>query len=374
MNPALAVLLSVEATISPVETLWVGGVGGMEADLVKREGVPFEAIPAAGVHGVGVRALPCNLWKLFQGFRAARRLIKRFQPDVLLFTGGFVAVPMALAAWSWSFPSLARLSHDRGARLRPKSLLYVPDIEPGLALKTLARFADAIAITAEEGRTYFKRKFVKVTGYPVRSNLKVLDMAEARRALGLQVDLPTLLVTGGSTGARSINRALMSVLPDLLAEMQVVHLTGNLDWPEVKAYKTTLPSELAARYHAFPYLHEEISAAFSAADLVISRAGASSLGEYPMFGLPAILVPYPHAWRYQRVNASYLASRGAAVVLEDADLPAKILPLVQEMIRDEPRRGQMRKAMQSLFHPQAADTLADLLRKLAYPEKDAAYG
>jgi undecaprenyldiphospho-muramoylpentapeptide beta-N-acetylglucosaminyltransferase len=366
VNPALAILHNIETSAESVETLWVGGEGGMEADLVKREGISFEAIPAAGVHGVGWRALPRNLWKLFQGLRASRRLLKRFQPDVLLFTGGFVAVPMALASRRWLgglFPSLPA-----------KSLLYVPDIEPGLALKTLARFADTIAITAEDGRTYFKRKNVTVTGYPVRSSLKALTVADARRVLNLRDDLLTLLVTGGSTGARSINRALMSALPNLLVDMQVVHLTGKLDWPEVNAFRSTLAEDQSVRYHAFPYLYEEMSAAFSAADLIISRAGASSLGEFPMFGIPAILVPYPHAWPYQRVNAAYLADHGAAVIVKDAELSEKILPLVRELIHDEPRREQMRKAMQALYRPQAGADIAKLLQSLASPVKDAAYG
>jgi UDP-N-acetylglucosamine--N-acetylmuramyl-(pentapeptide) pyrophosphoryl-undecaprenol N-acetylglucosamine transferase len=358
----------------------------MEADLVKREGISFKAIPAAGVHGVGLRTLPHNLWKLFQGFRASRRLLKGFQPDVLFFTGGYVAVPMALATWRWPhslFPStpvrsgLRRSKNKQGslrAHIHPKSLLYVPDIEPGLALKTLARFANAIAITAEEGLVFYKGKKVTVTGYPVRSNLKVWDHAEARRVLNLRDDLPTLLVTGGSSGARSINRALMSALTELLTEMQVVHLTGKLDWPEVNAFITTLPVAKSAHYHAFPYLHEEMGAAFSTADLIISRAGASCLGEFPMYGIPAILVPYPYAWRYQRVNAAYLTRHGAAVMVEDADLPVKILPLVRELIHDAPRRDQMRKAMQALYRPQAAADIANLLCSLANPEKDTAYG
>ena len=311
MNPALAVLHNLKSSTGPVETLWVGGVGGMEADLVKREGVPFEAIPAAGVHGVGLRALPRNLWKLFQGLGLRAACSNAFSRMCCSLPAG-----LWLSQWHWR-PGAGRFARCLGCvipkmkgirrRIHPKSLLFVPDIEPGLALKTLARFADAIAITAEEGRAFFHRKNVVVTGYPVRSTLKVWDLAQARRVLGLQDDLPTLLVTGGSTGARSINRALMSVLPDLLLEMQVVHLTGKLDWPEVEAFRATLSAEQTVRYHAFPYLHEEMGAAFSAADLVISRAGASSLGEYPMFGLPAILVPYPYAWRYQRVNASYLS-------------------------------------------------------------------
>ena len=131
--------------------LWIGGEGGMEADLVAREAIPFEAIPAAGVHGVGLRALPGNLWRLVRGTLAARRLVRQFQPDVMLFTGGYVAAPVAVAS-----PGIPKL-------------LYVPDIEPGMALKFLARFANRIAVSAEPSRSYFPRaEKVVVTGYPTR--------------------------------------------------------------------------------------------------------------------------------------------------------------------------------------------------------------
>jgi UDP-N-acetylglucosamine:LPS N-acetylglucosamine transferase len=147
-----------------------------------------------------------------------------------------------------------------------------------------------------------------------------------------------------------------------------------LDWQEVEAFRGTLSTEQTGRYHAFPYLHEEMGAAFTAADLVISRAGASCLGEYPMFGLPAILVPYPYAWRYQRVNAAYLENRGAAVVLEDGELSVKLFPLVRDLIQDTSRRGKMRTAMQALYQPQAAASIAQLLLGLSNLERDAAHG
>jgi UDP-N-acetylglucosamine--N-acetylmuramyl-(pentapeptide) pyrophosphoryl-undecaprenol N-acetylglucosamine transferase len=346
--PALAVLQRLD-----VEALWVGSESGVEAELVKREGIPFEAIPAAGVHGVGLRALPVNVWKLSRGLAASRRILRRFRPDVLLFTGGYVAVPMALAA---------RLPGQHPS----KSLLYVPDIEPGLALKTLARFADTIALTNDDSRAYFPRRTsVTVTGYPIRQGLRGMEVNQACKALGLSAGLPILLVMGGSSGARSINRALMAALPELLPEMQVIHLSGKLDWPEVEAARKGLSPELTARYHAYPYLHEEMGAAFSASDLVLCRAGASSLGELPLFGLPAILVPYPYAWRYQRINADYLAKRGAAIVVEDAELPAKILPIVRELMENRQRRAQMRLAMQSLARPEAATSIATLLNNLA---------
>jgi UDP-N-acetylglucosamine--N-acetylmuramyl-(pentapeptide) pyrophosphoryl-undecaprenol N-acetylglucosamine transferase len=346
--PALAVWQALADTAHATDVLWVGGKGGMEADLVKRAGIPYEEISAAGVHGVGLAALPGNLLQLSQGYLEARQILARFQPEVLFFTGGYVAVPMALAG-----------------RSRP-SLLYVPDIEPGLALKTLARSADRIAVTTDSSRKFFNRKAnITVSGYPTRPDLKAWDRPKAYQSLGLSGDLPVVFVFGGSKGARSINRALLAILPDLLNEAQVLHVSGSLDWPEVQAASRSLAPELAERYHPHPYLHEEMGAAYSVADLVVSRAGASTLGEFPLFGLPAILVPYPYAWRYQRVNAEYLADRGAAILLRDDDLTQQLLPRIRELLGDPARRERMRRAMYQLATPQAARFIAEELSSLA---------
>jgi UDP-N-acetylglucosamine--N-acetylmuramyl-(pentapeptide) pyrophosphoryl-undecaprenol N-acetylglucosamine transferase len=326
----------------------------MEADLVKRVGVPFKAIPAAGIHGVGLRSLPGNLLRLGRGFIASRRVLREFCPQVMLFTGGYVAVPVALAAQL----------HPKVRR--PRSVVFVPDIEPGLALKTLIRMSDKVAVTTETSRAFLpSRADITVSGYPVRSDLKRITKEQGQRILNLQAELPTLLVSGGSRGAHSINRALLAVLPQLLAELQVIHISGQRDWEEISFARQTLSSVQVARYHAAPYLHEDLGAAFAASDLVISRAGASTLGEYPTFGLPAILVPYPYAWRYQHTNAAYLVERGAAVLLKDEDLPLRLLPLVLEIIRDEERRKAMGSAMASLAEPHAAATIAGLINGLA---------
>jgi len=309
----------------------------MESGLVKRSGIDFKAIPAAGVHGVGLKALPRNLWQLGRGMLVSRRILREFKPDVLFFTGGYVAVPMALAG------------------MKVPSLLYVPDIEPGLALRTLARFADKIAITSENSRRYFKRpERLCLTGYPTRPDLSGWTRSKARQAMKLTDEAPVLLVVGGSKGARSINNAILAVLPRLLEKTQVVHVTGELDWQEVERRTKAAKLERASRYHAYPYLHEEMGAALAAADLVISRAGASTLGEYPLAGLPAILVPYPHAWRYQKVNAEYLVQHGAAILLEDNQLQENLLPTATSLLDQPEKLAAMHEAMQSLSHPQAA--------------------
>ena len=335
--------------------LWVGGIGGMEEQLVKQAGVPFEAIPAAGVHGVGARALPGNIGQLWLGLMKARRVLRSFRPDVLLFTGGFVAVPVALAA---------RLP-GRGFP-RPRSLLYIPDIEPGLALKSLARFADRIAVTTRDTRAYLGgHSSMIVTGYPTRSGLRAWNKEQALAVLGLSAKPPILFVFGGSKGARSINQALWAALPELLSELQIVHITGQLDWPEVEKVRAQLSEEFAERYHPYPFLHQEMGAAFTVADLALCRAGASTLGELPLFGLPAVLVPYPHAWRYQQVNAQYLADHGAAVILEDAELSRQLLPVVRDLIGNIHKREQMHSAMRALAQPDAAAKIAEHLHSLS---------
>lgn len=346
MYPALSVL---QALRNEAEVLWVGGEGGMEADLVARQNVPFKAIPAAGLHGVGLAALPRNLLQMARGVLAARRVLAEFRPDVIFFTGGFVAGPVAVAARS--IPSL----------------LYVPDIEPGNALSFLARSAKIIALTTDTSRVFFqnaRQARLVVTGYPTRPDLQSWSRSAAQEKLGLSGERPVVLIFGGSKGARSINRALLYSLPRLLQRAEVLHISGKLDWEDVLKAREQLPAELAGRYHAFDYLHE-MGAAFAAADLVVSRAGASCLGEYPLFGLPAVLAPYPYAWRYQKVNAGYLVERNAALLLEDERLATDLIPLVENLLDHPQQLDAMRQSMRALAQPDAAQKIAALICELA---------
>jgi len=350
--PALAVHSALSGKGSH-ETLWVGGEGGMEADLVTREGIAYRSIPAAGLHGVGARALPGNLLKLARGVIASRRILREFKPDVLFFTGGFVAAPMAIAG-----------------RNIP-TVLYVPDIEPGLSLKFLSRYATTIMLTASISKKYFSRQQqLVVSGYPLRGDLAGWSRERAIGHFGLvqptgaEALKPTLLVTGGSKGARSINMAVINHLEELLEVAQIIHITGELDWPMVEEAAGKLPSHLRSSYHCLPYSHE-MGAALAAADLVLSRAGASALGEYPFFNLPAVLVPYSHAWRYQKVNADYLAQQNAALILQDGVLEDRLLPVLKDLLLNKHKLEAMRAAMNRLSQPHAADIIASELVQLA---------
>lgn len=329
--------------------LWVGSRGGLESELVGRAGLPFRAIRGAGLHGVGWR-VPLNTLDLLRGLAEAVSLVRAYQPNVVFVTGGFITAPVALAAWLNRVPVL----------------VYLPDIEPGLAVQLIGRLARRIAVTVDDSVRFFGRRArnVVVTGYPTRPGLAAVTPAEARAHFGLEPGRPVILVTGGSRGARSLNRAVLKALPDWLKDYQVIHLSGQLDWPEVEQAQAALPAAALARYHAFPFLHE-MGQALASADLVVSRAGASALGEYPLFGLPSVLVPYPHAWRYQKVNADYLVSRGAALRLEDENLAERLAPEVRGLLGDPVRLAAMRAAVRVAARPGAAEQIAGELARLA---------
>ena len=320
----------------------------MEGEIISRLNIEYKSIPAAGLHGVGVKNLPGNLAKLFQGYLKAGRIIRDFKPDVLFYTGGYLAVPAAFAG-----------------RAIP-SLVFIPDIEPGLAIRTISNLVSRIALSVEGSRQFTPAgKEVIVSGYPVRSKMLSWTRDQAFKILKLSPDLPILLVFGGSKGARSINQALEAILPELLKEIQVVHITGTLDWDGIKTNRDRLPAELENNYRAYPFLHEEMGAALRSADLVVSRSGASILGEYPIFELPAILVPYPHAWQYQKTNAKYLVDRDAAMMIRDEELKERLLPEVLSLIRDQERLDRMRSVLKEMAKPGAAKTIAQALISLA---------
>jgi UDP-N-acetylglucosamine--N-acetylmuramyl-(pentapeptide) pyrophosphoryl-undecaprenol N-acetylglucosamine transferase len=338
--------------LSTTDILWVGTRGQIEEKLVPRANLRLETIEAGAIAGVSWRLRAVNAAKLLASLPKAKGILDGFQPDVLLMTGGYVNGPVAIVAW----------------RSRVPSAIYLPDIEPGKAIKSLSRLVQRIACTAPASQKFFPTGKTEVTGYPIRPELRAatkLDKLEALAKFNFRADRPTLFVFGGSRGARSINQALIASLPQLLKKIQIIHISGTLDWLDIETNSNMLAPELRTYYRVFPYLHEEMGAAFKAADLVLARAGASMLGECPAFGLPAILVPYPYAWRYQKVNADFMVDRGAAERLDDVKLPAELSPMVISLIQDKTRLAEMSANAKDLDVPNAGDNLAKLLIGLA---------
>lgn len=328
----------------------------MEQGIVEREStLPFRAIRAAAVRSRGPLQLARSAVAIAAGVRQAWRLLREERPAAILGTGGYVCVPLFLAA--------------RAARV--PTMIYLPDIVPGWAIRALAPIATRVACAFEPSLAYLPRGKTIVTGYPVRPELGTLERTESRRVFGLGGELPVLLVYGGSRGARSINRAVAALLEPLLQISAIVHVCGregDESWLRERAQ--SLPAGLQARYHLHAYLEGTMPHALAAADLAICRAGASTLAELPAAGLPAVLIPLVVV--HQDQNAAYLSDRGAAVtVLDDQMLGAgapedgPLFQAVKRLLQDRQALARMAERGRALARPDAAARLADALIEMA---------
>jgi UDP-N-acetylglucosamine--N-acetylmuramyl-(pentapeptide) pyrophosphoryl-undecaprenol N-acetylglucosamine transferase len=326
------------------------GGGGFERRLVEAAEIKFDAFDevfAGPIVGVNFFRAFLSMILMGIGLLQSIVLLLRYRPQVILFTGGWANVPVALAGWL----------------LRVPMLVYLPDIEPGSTIRVLGRFVQKIATTVPESAQFFREGQTVTTGYPLRSEVSSATRDAAIKHFKLDPSLKTILVTGGSRGARSINIAIENSLNDLLKEaVQVIHVTGELDWVRSQAaVKGSL-----THYYPFEYLDShEMGLAFAAADIVVGRSGASALGEFPYFGAASILVPYPYAWRYQRVNADWLAERGAGIRMNDEAMVAELLPTLQSLVRDAGRLKTMQDCAKAVYQGDGSANIARELLSLA---------
>ena len=391
------------------ELVYIGSIGGMEQRIVAQESrLPYHALPTAALRGRSPLVLLRNIATLMAGTLAALRLLQDLQPVAILGTGGYVCVPLFLAARLRNIPTI----------------IYLPDVVPGLAVRFLSRIATCVACSVADSRDHLGARFalqhgnpheqttqpaqareksstskhfprLVVTGYPVRQELFVQERAVCCQVFGLREDMPVLVVYGGSRGARSINRAMQALLPTLLSFTQVIHICGREgDEGWLRETVEGLDARLQARYRLYPYLgtqavrsaeqevsvtdEEEGSAqptmvrALGAADLAVCRSGASVLGELPALGLPAILVPYPYV--HQDENADYLVRNGAAIKIADSEMMGTqqsplqsplFLQIRRLLTTDRQVRISMATQSRLLARPDAAQCLAKTLYSLA---------
>ncbi len=344
--PALATLGALRAAGEPVEARFFGPDDRGERDLVRGHDVPFEAVPAAPIRGRSPFALARGLARTAAGIATALRALRRFRPHIMLSTGGYGSFPASVAA---------RL-------LRLPLVVFLPDVEPGLAVRVEARFATRIATATEAPLPHLPASKTVVSGYPVRAAFRT-TRTTAREALGWEAEELVLVVTGATQGASAINTAVWLALPQLCEAARVVHVTGKAAMAQAEDARTALPETLRERYQPAPF-REDLPAVMAAADLAVMRAGASVLGELPAAGLPALLVPGAFAGGHQRENARWLADRGAAAIAGEDELET-LAPRALDLLHDGAARTAMARAARAACRTDGARQLAAILCEAA---------
>lgn len=368
--PAVAVVQSARAALAEhgleLEPFWIGSEHGIEAKIAAEQGVPYTAIPTGKLRRARnplAMLSAANLkdaGKVPAGVTEAISVVGDLKPDAVLCTGGYVSVPVGLAA---------RFRH------RPL-IIHEQTVQVGLANRITMRGATRIALSQELALELLPERLrdrAVVTGNPLRTGLMDGDGRAAPARLGWtgwDPDLPTVYVTGGSLGARQVNNLVAAILPDLLQRANVLHQAGGKMIDEALAAAEAIPEELRPRYLAQPFIGDEIADVFALADVVISRSGANTISELTALGKPSVLIPLiPTGGDEQRRNAKHLADQGAARVLAGDDAtPARLSEELGALLGDAERRREMAERARALGRPDAAAALtSEVLRLCADP-------
>jgi UDP-N-acetylglucosamine--N-acetylmuramyl-(pentapeptide) pyrophosphoryl-undecaprenol N-acetylglucosamine transferase len=344
--PGIAIAEALQDAVPDVRISFAGSKKKIEATVVPKRGYEFDPIWISGFRralSAGTLLLPMkivvSLWQAFCVLRARK-------PDVVVGTGGYVSGPVVYMA----------------ARLGMPTLIQEQNEFPGVTTRMLSSLVDEVHITFESTRRALaKAKRVVLSGNPVRRSLARVDTRSARESFGLETARPTVFIFGGSLGAASINNAVAKLLPRLVdAGVQVLWQTGTAQYDAIRA-STAGQALVAVR----PFI-DEMNIAYSAADLVVCRAGATSLAELTVLGIPAILVPYPHAAAdHQTKNAVALADAGAARLLRDSDLE-NLGDVLLDLLRDTVALNDMAECSRRMGHPHAAFEIAEAVQRLAH--------
>jgi UDP-N-acetylglucosamine--N-acetylmuramyl-(pentapeptide) pyrophosphoryl-undecaprenol N-acetylglucosamine transferase len=346
LYPAIAVAEELKRIHPEIRIIFVGTRDRIESREVPRAGYPFYPL-AIEAPGNSLKSLLLFPGKLAKAILDCIKLISRERPAAMLGGGAYLSIPAGIAAWALHVPI---------------ALLEINSVA-GTANKLLARLADKLFIAYPESRESFPKRVAgsaTVSGTPVRADLgsERISQTEARNAFGLDPERTTVLVFGGSLGARAINEAMQTIAADVVAHgCNVLWQTG----------KSANVSELIAEFVNIPnvrvleYIYE-METAYRSADLVVCRAGASSLAELARLGKPAVLIPYPHAAaNHQETNAAAFERDGAAILLRDPELKEKLKPTILELIQNEERLHAMSGAIRRRDNPNAARLVAEWL-------------
>ncbi len=340
----------------------MGTAGGLEARTAEREGIPFKAVATGKVRRAR-NPLKMLSWanlrdmvKVPLGIGQAVHAVRAFRPDVVLATGGYVSVPVSLAAWICRRPLVV---HEQTVRL-------------GLANRLLARIATAVAVSSYSTLPLLQARVQKravMTGNPVRP--EILDGHADKAIATLGLDLfdrarPIVYVTGGAQGAAQINGIVGDILPWLLEQSNVIHQCGAAAVTMMKSAAEALPRELAGRYLPVGFVGAELPDVFALADVVVSRSGAGTIAELTALGLPSVLIPLASsAGGEQAHNARQLAEAGAATALLDTVTPTDLRAALEPLLADPGRRREIAGKAREHGRPDAGERLVDVVLDLA---------
>ncbi|MFE7544549.1 undecaprenyldiphospho-muramoylpentapeptide beta-N-acetylglucosaminyltransferase [Streptomyces platensis] len=364
--PALTAIRTLQARLAAgggtLDVLWIGTPDGLEARIAPAEGIPFTTVATGKIRRSSnplKMASPANIRDMARvplGVAQARKIVADFRPDVVLATGGFVAVPAGIAARMCKRPLVL---HEQTVRL-------------GLANRKLAGSATRIAVSSESTLRLLPeavRGAAVVTGNPVRPEVLTGHGDRAVTALGLggfDRRLPTLYVTGGAQGAQQINQVVAGALSWLLERANIIHQCGPANVDALRQHAAGLPAELAARYYLTGFVDTELPDVLALADVVVSRSGAGTLAELTALGKPAVFIPLASsAGNEQAHNARHLEEAGAAVALLDDVTADALRDTVGSLLTDPARREAMAEAARAHGRPDAADRLVDVLLSAA---------
>lgn len=342
--PGLALAEEFKRRDAGTEVTFVGTEHGIEARIIPREGYPIKFLSAEGFVGRSLLKKMMTALKTALSLLEARRILNSVKPDIVIGVGGYASGAIVLLA---GLRSVATMIHEQNS-------------VPGLTNRMLGKIVKRTCVTYHESLPFFPMGKAFLTGNPIRERILRGERETACRLFGLDKAVFTVFVFGGSAGARSINRGVVDALNhliDLKEKLQFLHQTGEKDYEGVReAYRK-------AGFHGTvaPFIYQ-MAEAYAAADMVISRAGATTLAEITALGKPAVLIPYPFAaGRHQELNALKLREMGAAFMIPDNELTGEALAgRIRELFENGSLRGEMKKAGKGLGRPDACGRIVDI--------------
>lgn len=350
--PALAVAEALQAIDPAIEVHYIGGEAGMERTIVPPSGLPAHFVTSRKLRKVASLSTVGVVWSLLKGYGEAARIMRQFDPAVVISTGGYTAAATALAA----------------ARQGRPTIIQEYNAIPGRTNLWLSRWAKRICVWFERTKADFPAAKTDVTGVPLRAGVRSEMVREAaRKALGLDSEAFTVLVLGGSQGARRVNELVVSCAPILGEGVQILHQTGetNIEAVKARAKDLNLPD---TNYRPVEYLSgNDLTAAYSAADLLICRCGIGTLAEAALNELPMLMIPLPTAYAdHQTANALEMERAGAGIHLPEASVSAETLAgQIGGLQRDPARLNAIGAAAKAVSRPDAARDVARLALELA---------